>query len=703
MDGGATWEPMQVIASDGDNTIGNPCVVVDKDTATVWLVYCKNNTQVYTIHSKDNGITWSDPHEITAQVKLDGWTWYGIGPGHGIQLHNGKLVIPSNHMDTPRGMRSSPIFLQSHIIYSDDHGSDWKIGESLYMSTGECQLAETSQGALYMTIRNSPSGEAIARKPKRRLFSQSNDDGKNWSSISEVESILDPGCHASVITLPNPDPKINQDLLLLANPASTDLRRNMTLRISYDEGKSWSVSKVLYSGRSGYSDLAATDDNIILCFYEQGTNQTCVERMVFSQFNLEWLTSAPPPFRHWGSDDGNIEARSHMLVPPHVGSIATLTKQEQEISKINRNKHVTDRTHNSNTIPWRRETEIFTQGEDKYHTYRIPSITLAPDGTILAFCEGRKNSHWDWDEIHIVMKRSTTGGITWEPMKIIASNGDDTIGNPCVVVDQDTATVWLVYCKNNTQVYTIHSKDNGITWSDPHEITDQVKLDGWTWYATGPGHGIQLHNGKLVIPCDHREDPRGMRPFDPPSLQSHTIYSDDHGTTWKMGGILDPGTDECQIAETRKGLLYMTIRNNEVEDKVRLYSYSKDNGITWSRISQAKGLTDPICEGSIVTLPNPDPQTNHDLLLLSNLASNDLRQNLTLNLSYDEGNSWNVSKVLYPGRSGYSDLAVAPDNTILCLYCQGTDYSHIERLVLAQFNIEWLISAPPSLPHWRDI
>lgn len=344
-------------------------------------------------------------------------------------------------------------------------------------------------------------------------------------------------------------------------------------------------------------------------------------------------------------------------------------------------------------LPWRRETELFTQGEDGYHTYRVPAVSIAPDGTILAFCEARKTSHYDFHEIHIALRRSTDGGVTWEPRQVIASNGDDTIGNPCVVVDRETATVWLSYCRNNTEVYVIHSSDNGLSWSDPREITADVKRDGWTWYATGPGHGIQLRSGRLMIPCNHADTYKGLR-FHPPGMRSHVIYSDDHGSSWKVGGIIDAGgTSECQVAETSQGSIYMTIRNNsadgaEQDFKVRLCSRSTDDGMTWSRLSKAEGIIDPICNASVTELPNPDPDASHDLLLLANLASTGLRQNMTVRLSYDEGDSWQISKVLYPGRSGYSDLAVTADNTVLCFYCQGTNGSYVERVVLTQFNLE---------------
>ena len=350
---------------------------------------------------------------------------------------------------------------------------------------------------------------------------------------------------------------------------------------------------------------------------------------------------------------------------------------------------MSDRTED--TMPWFRETELSTSGYGGYHTYRIPAVAVAPDGTVLAFCEGRRNGHWDFGEINIVLRRSTDGGAAWLPMQLVAARGEETIGNPCVVVDRDTGAVWLAYCRNNDRVQIMRSEDNGASWSEPRD----VKPDGWTWYATGPGHGVQLRNGRLLIPCDHREGPRG----DAPMIHSHVIYSDDHGSTWKLGGIVEGGTDECQVAETSPGSLYMTIRNADREVKARLYARSGDGGETWSGTAEAEGVIDPICEGSIAALPAP--ASPRGLLLLANSASAARRENLTVRLSRDEGETWEVSKSMYPGVSAYSDLAAADDNTVLCLYERGTSLFN-EKVVLAHFNLEWVTSAQPSLRHWRD-
>src|SRR5262249_53960976 len=158
---------------------------------------------------------------------------------------------------------------------------------------------------------------------------------------------------------------------------------------------------------------------------------------------------------------------------------------------------------------------------DGYHTYRIPSLIVSPKGTVLAFCEGRKNSGSDAGDIDLVLKRSTDGGKTWQPMQVVWDDGPNTCGNPCPVVDRQPGTIWLAMthnlgsdtekqiiertAKGTRTVWITKSADDGATWSKPIEITAAVKKPDWTWFATGPGVAIQTAKGRLVIPCDARE------------------------------------------------------------------------------------------------------------------------------------------------------------------------------------------------------
>lgn len=322
------------------------------------------------------------------------------------------------------------------------------------------------------------------------------------------------------------------------------------------------------------------------------------------------------------------------------------------------------------------QAPLFVSGKDGYHTYRIPALIVTKKGTLLAFCEARKNSSADHGDIDLAMRRSTDGGRTWGKMTIIADDGEHTIGNPCPVVDRTTGTIWLPLCRNNAQVLMMKSDDDGDTWTKPLDITSAVKKPHWTWYATGPGVGIQTRTGRLVVPCDNR-DPKLSE-----QLQSHVFYSDDAGKTWQLGGIVGPKCNECQIVELADGALMLNIRSYRGTNR-RLVAISKDGGATFAAPTEDAALIEPICQASLVRLA-----AEKGGLLFSNPASKK-RDKMTVRLSLDEGKTWPHAQVLHDGPSAYSCLAVLPAGEIGCLYERGEKHAY-ETLTFARFGRAWL-------------
>jgi sialidase-1 len=336
------------------------------------------------------------------------------------------------------------------------------------------------------------------------------------------------------------------------------------------------------------------------------------------------------------------------------------------------------------------QVDVFVAGEGGYHTHRIPSVIATPGGALLAFAEGRRDGGGDTGDIDLLLKRSEDGGATWSALAVIGDTGPHTFGNPCPVVDRSTGTIWLLTTHNRGEdrereiiagtsrgsrtVWSMHSTDEGRTWSAPVEITARAKRPDWTWYATGPGVGIQTRSGRLVIPANHAVAGTGVH-------RSHLLVSDDHGATWRIGAVSVEGTNESQVVELADGTLMLNMRNyHDYSKKVydskreRQVSFSDDGGMTWTAPRPDPALIEPICQGAIQRYRWAGKEGG-SVILFSNPANRSARVNLTLRASFDEGQTWPVSQVIHPGPSGYSDLAVLANGEIGCLFEAGDQHS----------------------------
>ena len=293
-DGGKTWGPLEMVYEEGGGakiTIGNPCPVIDRSTGTLWLPFCRNNKQVLMTSSRDDGKTWAKPVEISNSVTRPEWAWVATGPGVGIQLQHGKykgrLVIPCDQGVVSNGRR----IMYSHVFYSDDHGKTWVLGGRLDKHTDECQVIERTDGTLLMNARNY-WGRA-GGKPERgnmRVSSISRDGGKTWSALTFEETLIEPICQGSLLSYVKPGGVPGREVLF-SNPASRKGRVKLTVRYSRDQGRSWSVSRLVHPGPSAYSCLTVLPDGSIGCLYEGGT-RTAYEQIRFVRFTRQWLTAA---------------------------------------------------------------------------------------------------------------------------------------------------------------------------------------------------------------------------------------------------------------------------------------------------------------------------------------------------------------------------------------------------------------------------
>ncbi|HJN16383.1 MAG TPA: sialidase family protein [Armatimonadota bacterium] len=327
-------------------------------------------------------------------------------------------------------------------------------------------------------------------------------------------------------------------------------------------------------------------------------------------------------------------------------------------------------------------TDLFVAGTAGYHAYRIPAIVASGAGTLLAFCEGRRNSLADDGDIDLLLRRSLDGGETWGPTETVYNDGPDTIGNPCPVIDEVSGDICLTFCRNNNRVYVTRSADDGRSWAEPADITDRVKLPEWGLIGTGPGHGIQLKSGRLLVPC--WAHPPGYA-FPGRTL---CIHSDDGGSTWNRGECV-PGVDwgdEAQAVELPDGSIYLNIRAKK-DKPFRAHAWSHDGGQSWSEVGWHEDIPEPYsCQGSVLGLIDA-----HHSMGIRGLVCNPAgpaREQLTIRASDDGCRTWSRGKVVWHGPAAYSDMCVLPDGTVCCLFERGQEQPY-EAISLSRFDTAW--------------
>lgn len=329
-----------------------------------------------------------------------------------------------------------------------------------------------------------------------------------------------------------------------------------------------------------------------------------------------------------------------------------------------------------------RFVDVFAGGKDGFPAYRIPSLIATKGGVLLAFAEARASVR-DHAENDIVLKRSTDGGNTWSALQVVAEDGTNALGNPTAVVVRESGRMLLMYQRyargfdehkaapglegpRVCRTFVQHSDDEGATWSRRREVTASVKRPTEvTSTATGPGIGIQLargkHAGRILMPFN--QGPYGK-------WKVYAAFSDDGGTTWRYGETApEPGkgfANEVQFVEFNDGSVMLNARN-QGGAKLRKVSLSRDGGETWSPLRDDPALIESECQASILRHPGPgDPA--RDVFLFSNPATQIGRSNGVIRLSRDEGQTWPVSRVLYPAGFAYSCLASLPDGSVACLF-----------------------------------
>ncbi len=334
--------------------------------------------------------------------------------------------------------------------------------------------------------------------------------------------------------------------------------------------------------------------------------------------------------------------------------------------------------------------DVFTAGAEGYHTFRIPTIVTTPDGSLIAFAEGRKENRHDpgGGDIDLVVKRSTDQGATWSSLVVLDDPGEGwSASNPTPVTDRDTSRVWILYNRwepgfgtersqpgtSNNQTWARYSEDNGTTWSDALDLTrDARDYDHWGAMFLGPGGAIQTRSGRLVIPAAMKHDAyyvyggAGHYSGRIHSMRAYVMYSDDHGTTWQRGDLIPALTNENQVVELADGAIMMDARQGGGDR--RWLTVSSDGGKAWSTPIPGQRVT-PICT-SIERYTLEAAGDDRDRILWTG-PTGPSRKHLVLRVSYDEGQTFRKQHVLYGGLAAYSDLTILNDKTVGVLWERG--------------------------------
>ncbi|MFJ1614310.1 exo-alpha-sialidase [Streptomyces sp. NPDC088846] len=328
---------------------------------------------------------------------------------------------------------------------------------------------------------------------------------------------------------------------------------------------------------------------------------------------------------------------------------------------------------------------------------RIPALTTSVKGTVLAAYDARPTLGDLPSNISVMLRRSTDGGVTWQPQQVIRKDAAPKgYGDPSLLVDRVTGRIFLFYAASVNQGFFgsgtgndeadpdiiqadySYSDDDGLTWAR-RRITKQIKDPAWAGMFAASGEGIQVrhgaYRGRLIQQYAVRINGANY---------AASAYSDDHGETWKMGNPVGPGGDENKTVELSDGRVMLNNRSKPY----RTIAYSTDGGVDYTPFVQDTQLTDPADNASVMRY-NPDaPPSNpqSSWLLFSNTEDPAARRNLTVKMSCDNGRTWPIRKVVDPGAAAYSTLTRLPDGRLGLLY-ERADYQHI---TYASFDLKWL-------------
>jgi len=379
----------------------------------------------------------------------------------------------------------------------------------------------------------------------------------------------------------------------------------------------------------------------------------------------------------WIGIEMKPDASIHSVIKSYVSGIV-LDRKQVAFDGTNMNTH-------------RLGVGVRYAGDDNAAAYRIPGLVTSNEGTLLGVYDVRYNSSVDLQEyIDVGLSRSTDGGQSWEDMRIIMNFGEfgglpkaqNGVGDPAILVDKKTGAIWVIAAwthgmgngrawfnsqqglnkEQTAQLVLVKSEDDGKTWSEPVNITSQLKAPSWYFLLQGPGNGITMEDGTLVFACQFIDADR--------MPHAGIIYSKDRGETWHFNHPARSNTTESQVVEIEPGVLMLNMRDNRGGS--RAVSVTRDMGETWQEhASSRSALIEPVCMASLIRVKADENILNRDILFFSNPNSTQNRNNITIKASLDGGLTWNEHNQLLIDENhswGYSCLTLIDKETIGILY-----------------------------------
>lgn len=659
--------------------LGHPTTVLLEDTKTMICVYPKGHGRgaIVMKRSADAGLTWSErlPTPKSWETSQEVPTIYRVIGPQGTK----RLIMFSGLY---------PI----RMAVSEDDGHTWSELESIGDFGGIVAMGDLMRlkNGSYMALFHDDGRflhEGGQRTDRMVVYKTlSHDGGLTWSAPRQILFLPGAGlCEPGLIRSPDG----NQIAMLLRENFRTF---NSFVSFSADDGQTWSAPRELPAALTGdRHQLIYVPDGRIFASFRDTTHVSRTKGdwvgWVGTYDDIVLGREGQYRVRLMDNTKGADCSYPALELLPDGTIVATTyghwTKDEEPyIASVRFTMEELDAK-----APPVEQVEVFANGADGVCQYRIPALVVSNEGTLIAACDARVDRPGDLpNNIDIVVKRSADNGRTWGPLQRVAVfSEEEGGGDPCLLVDRVTGTLWLFYDygvphptlpnKRDVMSHVITSTDDGETWSEPRDLTPQFKRDDWYFLAAAPGMGIQLRSGRLIAPVysARRTEPQ----------HCHALYSDDHGVTWTLGEGVGGPLVEPQIVELDDGRLMMNMRQPRSK-KCRAVAFSADAGQTWSRAKDDPGLIEPACQASFIRLTATSNGDDRNRLLFTNPAHSDRRVNMTVRLSYDEGTTWPVSRVIHTGASMYSCMAVLPDAAL------GLLFEKDNGLTFVRLTLDWL-------------